>query len=75
MVSKSERGHPVRPGPPGNKVSPVKTCPGVVKLMPPGVWPGVCSTPSSRSPPLMVDRDVTGRVLPAQVGLSSGAPR
>ena len=56
MVPKSAFSNDVLPGPPGNRVSPVKSSgvPATAKHIDPGVWPGVAmvamrSFPTSRT--------------------------
>jgi len=53
MVAKSESGQPVRPRPPGESVSPVKTGCDVTSEILPGVWPGVWRTWSRSCPAAM----------------------
>jgi len=50
MVSKSPPGKSVLPIEPLNRVSPVKTAPSALRLIPPLVCPGVCRTSSFISP-------------------------
>ncbi len=41
--AKSEQGQPVAPGPPGKRMTPVSTWPGMNRQIAPGVRPGLCS--------------------------------
>ena len=60
-VVRSPPGKSVLPMDPANSASPVKTIPCSSKLMPPGVWPGVCSTLSDTSPAVMMSPCLTYR--------------